>query len=86
MIMVPILGTSLIHWENVIFELNLLYLSIVATRGDDIAIRRVGQGVHVVVVPLLLEDVRLALPFPHQQLAESRAAERQPLTRGVHGH
>lgn len=37
-------------------------------------------------MPLLLEDVRLRLPLPHQQLPQATAAEGEPLPGAVHRH
>lgn len=45
------------------------HFSIVASCGDVLSVWRVSQRRHVVEVSLLLEDVGLALPLPHQQLA-----------------
>lgn len=44
------------------------HLPIIPSSDDVLSIRRVRQGGHVVKVALLLEDVGLALPLPHQQL------------------
>ena len=44
-------------------------LAVVAAGYNVLSIRGVGQGGHVVEVTLLLENVRLTLPLPHQQLA-----------------
>ena len=44
------------------------HLAIVASGYDVLSVWRVGQRGHVVEVSLLLEDVGLALPLPHQQL------------------
>lgn len=44
------------------------HFSIVASCGDVLSVWRVSQRRHVVEVSLLLEDVGLALPLPHQQL------------------
>lgn len=44
------------------------HLAVVAPRGDVLSVRRIRQRGHVVEVSLLLEDVRLALPLPDQQL------------------
>lgn len=47
---------------------NWTHFSVIAPRYDVLSIWRVRQGGHVVKVPLLLEDVGLTLPLPHQQL------------------
>ena len=44
------------------------HFAVVPSRYDVLPVWRVSQRGHVVEVPLLLEDVRLALPLPHQQL------------------
>jgi len=44
------------------------------------AVGGVREAGHVVVVALLLEHVRLALPLPHQQLAQPAAPQRYPVT------
>lgn len=44
------------------------HLAVVAPRHNVLSVRRERQRRHVVEVALLLEDVRLALPLPHQQL------------------
>ena len=52
--------------------------------GDDaLAVGRVGEGVHSVKVALLLDDVRLGLPLPDQELAKLRGAKCEPLARLV---
>mmetsp|Transcript_48512 Transcript_48512/g.156171 ORF Transcript_48512/g.156171 Transcript_48512/m.156171 type:complete len:487 (+) Transcript_48512:1399-2859(+) len=57
-----------------------LDLGVASAGGDDCAARRVGEAVDLgEEVALLLEDIRLGLPLPHQQLAELRAAKREPL-------
>lgn len=47
---------------------NSTHFSVIATSYDVLSIWRIRQGGHVVEVTLLLEDVGLALPLPHQQL------------------
>eukprot|EP00051_Salpingoeca_urceolata_P015318 m.198051 g.198051 ORF g.198051 m.198051 type:complete len:336 (-) comp18362_c0_seq5:700-1707(-) len=63
-----------------------LDLCVVSTRGDDVAARCVGKHVHVEKVPLLLEHVRLRLPFPNQQLPQLGTAKRQPFATAVDAH
>ena len=47
---------------------------------------RVRQRMHLRrKVTLLFEDVRLASPLPNKQLAQSRAAKREPFSRGRDG-
>lgn len=47
---------------------NSTHFSVIATSYDVLSIWRICQGGHVVKVTLLLEDVGLTLPLPHQQL------------------
>ena len=43
-----------------------LNFAVIGTSDDALAVRRVDKGVHRIEVPLLLEDVRLRLPLPHE--------------------
>ncbi len=52
------------------------YLGVVGAADKQCAIRRVGHGGHIVVVPLLLQHVRLRAPIPHQQLPQLGARQR----------
>ena len=56
-----------------------LDLAVLAAGDDVLPVGRVGEAGHVVEVALLLEHVRLRLPLPHEQLAEARAAEADPV-------
>ena len=59
-----------------------LDLAVAAAGRDDVAAGRVRQRADLrKVVALLLEDVGLGLPLPHEQLAELRAAKREPVAR-----
>ena len=54
------------------------------TSGDNVLrVRRVSETRHGSEVTLLLEHVRLTLPFPHTQLTHLAARERYPLRRAV---
>jgi hypothetical protein len=46
-----------------------LELAVVAAGCHELAVGAEGDRVHVVEVTLLLEDVGLGLPFPHEELA-----------------
>lgn len=52
------------------------HLAIVPAGHNVLPVRGVGQGHHAVEVTLLLEHVGLALPLPHQQLAQACRAHR----------
>jgi len=57
-----------------------LDFAIITTSGNIAAIRRVRDCVQVKEVPLLLEHVCLALPFPYEQLALVLASKSDPVT------
>ena len=50
-----------------------------------LAVGRVREAGHVVEMALLLEHVRLRLPLPHEELAEARAPEADPVSGRVDG-
>jgi hypothetical protein len=54
--------------------------AIITTGGNIAAIRRVRDCVQVKEVPLLFENVCLALPFPDEQLALVLASKSDPVT------
>lgn len=58
-----------------------LDLRVLTSSGDDGAIGTVVEGGDVVVVTLLLEDVGLRLPLPHEELAHGLRAKGNPRAR-----
>lgn len=57
---------------------NLTDFSVIAASHNVLSIRWIRQAGHVVKVTLLLEDVGLALPLPHQQLTLSWNHHQRP--------
>ena len=64
----------------------MAYLGILCTSDYELSIRGVFQAGHIVEMSLLFENVRLALPFPHDELSQSLAAQRQPVALLVERH
>lgn len=62
------------------------HLVVVSTSGQQGAIGREGQGGGVKEVALLPEDIGLAAPLPHQQLAQGCAPKSQPVPPRIPGH
>ena len=62
------------------------HLSVLASGDDVLSVRRVREAGHVVEVTLLLEHVRLRLPLPHKELAETGATEADPVSGRVEGN
>ena len=62
------------------FNVNCTHLPVISTSGYGLTVRTVCQSIHVEEVALLLEDIGLRLPLPHQQLTQATAPKRQPLS------
>lgn len=62
---------SLMIYSAAELAVDAPYLVVVAASGADSARRPEGRAVEAVTVALLLEDVRLALPLPHQELPDA---------------
>lgn len=65
---------------------NLPHLTIVSPSSYELPVRTIRQTIHVIEMSLLLEDVRLGLPLPHQQLPQAGAPKCKPLPCWVDGH
>lgn len=63
-----------------------LYFPVISARHYVLAVWTVRQTIHVRAVTLLLHRVTLALPFPYQQLTQTRTTQRYPVTRVVQGY
>ena len=74
------------HTELSLKQSPTSYLPIIPSSCHNLPVRAVAQHVHVVEVSLLLEDVGLGLPLPHQKLPQTATAEGKPLPRAVHCH
>ena len=44
------------------------YFAVISSCGYQLTIRAVAHDIHVIEMTLLLQDVRLRLPFPYQEL------------------
>ncbi len=60
-----------------------LHLGVVAARCDVLAVGRVREAAEAVEPALLLEDERLRLPLPDDELAAGPAGEGEPVARRV---
>ena len=62
------------------------HLSITATRHNVLSVGAVIQTLHATEVTLLLENIRLTLPLPHEQLSHSRTPQSNPVPGPVKRH
>ncbi len=51
-----------------------------------LAIGRIGECIDIEEMPLLFQDIRLRLPFPHEELPQLARTKGQPLPSRVDGH
>ena len=64
----------------------LTNLGIIPASNNMMPVWWVRHTTHVIEVTLLFEYVALTLPFPHEQLSHTSAAQRDPVTRRVETH
>lgn len=55
------------------------YLGIIGSSCKVGAVRGEGGGRYIVIVPLLLQDIALTAPLPHQQLSQGCTPQRNPV-------
>lgn len=61
------------------------HFRVISPSGQIEPIRREGRGCDVIIVPLLLQDVALTPPLPHQQLPQSSTPQCYPVPSLVEG-
>ena len=56
------------HTQRYTCTLSVTHLPIIPSCDNNMAVRRIAHAVHVIVMPLLPQNICLASPLPHKQL------------------